>query len=249
MMVARRPPRLVRLLVGLLVPREEREYVLGDLEESAARGRRRSWLWEIAGALQLRVGRRRKVPRRATRRGDTMLEELMRDVRFGLRMMARSPGFTMVALITMAVGIGANTALFSVVNGVLLKPLPYPEAERIVYLMENNLSRGWNSFTIAPFNFRDWQEQNRSLELMAAYRPRSVTYTGGARPRKLAAYEVSEGYLAILGGEPVVGRGFVEEDMTPNREGVVLLDYGLWQESFGGDPDVLGRSMVLDGEP
>jgi putative ABC transport system permease protein len=178
-----------------------------------------------------------------------MLQELIRDVRFGLRMMARSPGFTIVALITMTVGIGANTALFSVVNGVLLKPLPYPEAERIVYLRENNLSRGWNSFSIAPFNFRDWQEQNRSLELMAAYQSRSVTYTGGERPRRLAGYEVSEGYLPILGGEPVVGRGFAEEDMSPNREGVVLLDYGLWQESFGGDPDVLGRSMVLDGEP
>jgi putative ABC transport system permease protein len=178
-----------------------------------------------------------------------MLQELARDVRFGLRMLARSPGFTIVALITMALGIGANTALFSVVHGVLLKPLPYPEAERIVYLMENNLSRGWPAFTISPFNFRDWQEQNRSMELMAAYRSRTVTYTGGDRPQRLAAYEVSEQYLPILGGGPVVGRGFVEEDMGPNREGVVLLDHGLWQESFGGDPDVLGRSMVLDGEP
>jgi len=178
-----------------------------------------------------------------------MLQELTRDLRFGLRMLARSPGFTIVALITMAVGIGANTALFSVVNGVLLKPLPYPEAERIVYLMENNLSRGWPTFTVSPLSFSDWQEQNRSMELMAAYRSRSVTYTGGERPRRLAAYEVSEEYLQILGGEPVVGRGFAEEDMSPNREGVVLLDYGLWQESFGGDPQVLGRSMVLDGEP
>jgi putative ABC transport system permease protein len=256
-MRARRPPRLVRLLVGLLVPRDEREYLLGDLEESAARAprgadarvMRRSWAREVTGALKLRVGPRRKVPRSAMRKGDTMLQELARDVRFGLRMMARSPGFTIVALITMAVGIGANTALFSVVNGVLLRPLPYPEAERIVYLRENNLSRGWTSFTIAPFNFRDWQDQNRSLELMAAYQSRSVTYTGGERPRRLRAYEVSEQYLAILGGDPVVGRGFAEEDMSPGREGVVLLDYGLWQESFGGDPDVVGRSMVLDGEP
>jgi putative ABC transport system permease protein len=178
-----------------------------------------------------------------------MLQELTRDVRFGLRMMARSPGFTIVALITMALGIGANTALFSVVNGVLLKPLPYPEAERIVFLMENNLSRDWNSFTISPLNFRDWQEQNRSMELMAAYRSRTVTYTGGERPRRLAGYQVSEEYLQILGGGPVVGRGFVEEDMGPNREGVVLLDHGFWEESFGGDPEVLGRSVVLDGEP
>jgi len=177
-----------------------------------------------------------------------MLQELTRDVRFGLRMMARSPGFTIVALITMALGIGATTAIFSVVNGVLLKPLPYPEAERIVYLAENNLSRGWATFAVSPLNFSDWQEQNRSMELMATYQSRSVTYTGGERPRRLAAYEVSEEYLQILGGGPVVGRGFVEEDMGPNREGVVLLDHGFWQESFGGDPEVLGRSMVLDGE-
>jgi putative ABC transport system permease protein len=178
-----------------------------------------------------------------------MLQELTRDVRFGLRMLARSPGFTMVALITMALGIGATTAIFSVVNGVLLKPMPYPEAERIVYLAENNLSRGWPTFALSPLNFSDWQEQNRSLELMATYQSRSVTYTGGERPRRLAAYEVSEEYLQVLGGGPVVGRGFAEEDMGPNREGVVLLDHGFWQESFGGDPEVLGRSMVLDGEP
>jgi len=178
-----------------------------------------------------------------------MLQELTRDVRFGLRMLARSPGFTIVALITMALGIGANTALFSVVNGVLLKPLPYPEAERIVYLMENNLSRGWATFTISPLNFRDWQEQNRSLELIAAYRRRTVTYTGGDRPRRLRVYEVSEGYVPILGGDPAVGRGFLEEDMDPNREAVVLLDHGFWEEAFGGNPQVVGRVMLLDGVP
>jgi predicted permease len=178
-----------------------------------------------------------------------MLRGLARDVSFGLRMMARSPAFTIVALITLALGIGVNTALFSVVNGVLLKPLPYPQAERIVYLMENNLSRGWNTFTLSPSNFRDWQEQNRTLELTAAYRSRSVTYTGGDRPRRLRGYEVTEQYLSILGGQPVLGRGLVELDMIPSREGVVLLDHSFWEESFGGDPEVLGRSMVLDGEP
>jgi predicted permease len=148
----------------------------------------------------------------------------------------------------MALGIGANTAMFSVVNGVLLKPLPYPEAERIVYLRENNLPRGWTSFTISPENFWDWQEQNRSMERMAAYRSRNVTYTGGDRPQRLSAYRISEEFLDMLGGEPVLGRGFGADDMDPNREGVVLLDHGFWEQSFGGDPEVLGRNMVLDGE-
>ncbi|UCG84773.1 MAG: ABC transporter permease [Gemmatimonadota bacterium] len=257
-MSAPRTSRLIRFLVGLVVPRSEREYFLGDLEESVIREqgsghdaeRRSSSLRELAGAFQLLFGPRRKVPQQRRRnRGDNMLQELARDVRFGVRMMARSPGFTIVALITMALGIGANTAMFSVVNGVVLKPLPYPDAERIVFLMENNLSRGWNSFTIAPQTFLDWQEQNRSMELMAAYWSRTVTYTGGDRPERLAAYQVSEEYLEILGGEPVLGRGFVEEDMDPNREGVVLLDHGFWRESFGGDPDAVGRSMVLNGVP
>jgi putative ABC transport system permease protein len=177
-----------------------------------------------------------------------MLQELARDVRFGLRMMARSPGFTIVALITMALGIGANTAIFSVVNGVLLKPLPFPEADRLVYLRENNLPRGWSSFTIAPLNFWDWQEQNRSLELIAAYRVRSVTYTGGDRPETLRAHQVSEEYLEILGGEPMLGRGITMEDLEPGREGVVLLDHGYWQQTFGGDRGIVGRSMVLNGE-
>ncbi len=178
-----------------------------------------------------------------------MLQGLARDIRFGFRMMTRSPGFTVVALVTLALGIGANTALFSVVNGVLLKPLPYPEAERLVYMMENNISRGWSTFTMSPLNFRDWQEQNRSMELMGAYWPRTVIYTGGDRPERLAALRISEDYLEIVGGEPVMGRGFNEEDMIPDRDGVVLLDHGFWEGSFGGDREVLGRSMVLDGVP
>ncbi len=257
MSAGRRVPRLIRFLLKLVVPRSEREYFLGDLEESLARSheagrepsRRRSNLREAAGAFQLLIGPRLKIREPRSGRGDNMLQELARDLRYGLRMMVRSPGFTIVAMITMALGIGANTAMFSVVNGVLLKPLPYPDAGRIVFLLENNLPRGWTFFTIAPPNFRDWQAQNRSMDLMAAYWPRTVTYTGGDRPRRLDAYQVSEDYLAIVGGEPVLGRGFTREDLEPSRQGVALLDHGLWQQSFGGDPDVLGRSMVLNGEP
>jgi putative ABC transport system permease protein len=251
---------LARVLVRLLVPKADREYFLGDLEEATARDRMdgaaitclqrgRSVARELTGAIQLMRGRRRAAQRSTRSRGDNMLQELMSNVRFGLRLMLRTPGFTVVALLTMALGIGANTAIFSLVNGVLLKPLPYPEAERIVYLMANNLQRGWSSFSISPLDFWDWQKMNRSTELLAAYRWTSVTYTGGDRPESMSALNVSEDYLPILGGEPVLGRGFSGEDLDPTREAVVLLSHGVWQSSFGSDPNVLGRSMTLDGEP
>ena len=177
-----------------------------------------------------------------------MLQELLFDLRFGLRMMVRSPGFTCVALVTMALGIGANTAMFSVVHGVVLKPLPYPEASRIVLLRENNLSRGFTSFTISPLNFWDWQRRNRSMDRLAAMLGAAVTYTGGDRPENLPALRVSEDFLEILGGNPVRGRGIRKEDLDPNSEAVVVLTYGFWQRTFGGDANVLGRTLVLDGE-
>jgi putative ABC transport system permease protein len=176
-----------------------------------------------------------------------MVHELFFDLRYGLRLMLRSPGFTLVALVTMALGIGANTAIFSIMNGVILSPLPYPESGRIVRLWENNLARGWGTFSIAPLNFWDWQERNRSMELMAAYRTTTVNYTGGDRPESLSAYRVSEDYLTILGGEPIRGRGITAEDLDPDAEPVVVLTYGFWQRAFGGSPDVLERTMVVDG--
>ncbi len=176
-----------------------------------------------------------------------MIRELVSDLRFGLRVMLRSPGFTSVALLTMALGIGANTAMFSLVHGVLLEPLPYPEADRIVLLTENNLSRGWDSFSIAPLNYWDWQERTRSMELMAAYQGTSVNHTGGDRPETLSAYRVTETYLPILGGVPTLGRGISRTDLDPKGEAVVVLTHGFWQRTFGGDRKILGRTMVLDG--
>jgi len=176
-----------------------------------------------------------------------MLPDLLRDVRHGVRAMLRSPGFTAVALVTMALGIGANTAMFSIVNGVILKPLPYPDADRIVYLRENNLSRGWTSFSIAPLNLWDWQERTRSLDALAAYQSGSAAYTGGDRPQRLSVYRVSQGFLEILGGEPTLGRGITAADLAPSAQDVVLLTRGFWQRAFGGDPAVLGRTVTLDG--
>jgi len=178
-----------------------------------------------------------------------MLRELLSDLRFGLRTLLRSPGFTVVALVTMALGIGANTAMFSIVRGVLLRPFPYPESDRIVRVWENNLSQGWETFSLAPLNFWDMQDQNRSLEALGAYRTTMVTYTGGDHPESLPALRVSEEFLGILGGEPTLGRGITQEDVTPDVEGVVLLSHGFWQESFGGDTGILGSTLILDDLP
>lgn len=176
-----------------------------------------------------------------------MFRELAYDLRHGLRLAVRSPGFTAVALVTMALGIGANTSMFSIVNGVILTPLPYPEADRIVLLTESVPARGWQTFSVAPLNYWDWEEQNRSMELMAAYRNNSLTYTGGDQPQTVAATQATEDYLTILGGQPVLGRGITEEDLDPDAEAVVLLTHGFWLRAFGRDRDVLGRTMTLDG--
>jgi len=275
-------PRLARLLFRCLLPEEEREFFLGDLEESRKRGgieeasRRPArlggpggfgghaglrdagkgpgvWFWskEIFGALSLRSAPGRRSGRHSTRnpppKGDGMLKELLSDLRFGLRMMLRSPVFTIVALLTMALGIGANTGMFSLVHGVVLKPLPYPDPDGIVILTENNLTYGWTTFSISPPNYWDWEERNRSMERMAAYQRNSANYTGGDRPESLLTYRVTEDFLPILGGDPVRGRGIIEADVHLDSEPVVVLTHGFWQRAFGGDPEVLGHTMNLDG--
>lgn len=247
-MTPRRPnprarPVLVGTVVRLLVPKDEREFFLGDLAESG----RRVGLRELLGAAALRVSWSRTPRNQAPRGGGGMLRQILLDLRFGFRMMLRNPGYTSVALVTMALGVGANTAMFSIVHGVLLKPLPYPEPDRIVLLQESNLSRGWASFTIAPPNFWDWQQRNRSLEVSAVFQPASAIYTGGDRPETVPVFRASDGFLEILGGEPTLGRAIAHGDLDPTAPPVVILSHGFWQRTFGGDPAILGRTMTLDG--
>jgi putative ABC transport system permease protein len=177
------------------------------------------------------------------------MQELFQDLRYGLRTLLRTPGFTLVALLTLALGIGANTARFSIVHGVVLRPLPYPEASRIVRVWESFLSQGWSTFSFAPLNLWDWQERNRTLELLGAYQTTVVNYTGGDRPESLPALRVSEDYLEILGGKPTQGRGITADDLEIDSQAVVILSHGFWQRAFGGRPDVLGTTLVLDDVP
>jgi putative ABC transport system permease protein len=250
------PPRAARWLLERLLPVEEREFVLGDLEEIFAtdaaakedRASRRRRYWRAGfGALIAFAGRKHSAPV-ARRQGDGLMSNLLRDARYGLRLLVRRPGFTLVAVLTLALGIGANAAIFTVAHTLLLKPLPYVDAERIVLITENNLPRGWTSFAVAPANFFDWRQRARSFESMAAWSGRSYNYTGGETPERLRGLTGTQGFLETLGGTPVLGRGFLPAEFEDGQDLVVILNHGFWRREFGADPGVLGRRIMLNGQ-
>jgi len=172
---------------------------------------------------------------------------MIKDVRYAFRALARRPGFTAVAVITLALGIGANTAIFSVVYGVLLRPLDFPQAERLVALREANALKQPDA-QIAPGNFLEWQRQNTVFSDIAAYRTVSYNLTGDGDPERLLAGRISAGLFKTLGVRPVVGRDFLAEEDQPGREKVVIIGARLWQRRFASDPGVVGRSLKLSGE-
>ncbi|HYE16499.1 MAG TPA: ABC transporter permease [Pyrinomonadaceae bacterium] len=176
------------------------------------------------------------------------MRTLLNDVRFALRRLAKSKGFTAVAVASLALGIGANVAIFSVVNAVLIRPLPFPEAERLVMVWEDNSALGFPRDTPAPANYADWKAQNQSFEDMAALATRSFNITGDGEPEKVSAYRVTANLFGVLGVRPAVGRAFNEEDDRPGAAKVVILNYGLWQRRYGGERSVVGRDILLDGE-
>jgi predicted permease len=167
------------------------------------------------------------------------------DIRYGLRMLAKSPGFTAVAVITLALGIGANTAIFSVVNGVLLNPLPYAEPDRLVALYSRTPdSPRWS---ISYPNFLDWVHDNRSFSALAAYRGDDFNLTGMGEPERLPAEMVSASLFPLLGVKPVIGRLFRPEEDQLGAAPVVLISGGLWKRKFGSAPDAVGKSLTLNG--
>ncbi len=175
------------------------------------------------------------------------LDRLMQDVRFGMRMLAKSPGFTTVAILTLALGIGANTALFSIVNGVLLNPLPYPEPEQLVELRESkpNFATGSISYP----NFLDWQKDNHTFASMTILRGnRSFILTGLGEAEQVDAVFVSTGFFEQLGVNPVLGRAFAPGEDRIGAAPTVMITGGFWKRKFGSAQDVLGKSLTLDGK-
>jgi putative ABC transport system permease protein len=173
--------------------------------------------------------------------------DLGQDLRYGLRTLAKNPAFTSIAIVALALGIGANSAIFSVVDAVLLRPLPFKKPEQLVMLWENATHLGFPKNTPSPANFLDWQKQAGAFTGMAAMVERSFNLTGVGEPERLDGRRVSANLFDLLGVRAVLGRTFVPDDDRPGSH-VVLLSYSLWQRRFGSDPNVIGRALALNGE-
>jgi len=170
---------------------------------------------------------------------------LVQDLKYGLRMLTKNPGFTAVAVVTLALGIGANTAIFSVVNAILLRPLPYKEAQRLVVVWETEPSGPGNLYPDTSPDFEDWRKQNKVFESIGAATRSAAALTGISEPLQLRGWEVSPEIFQVLGVQPLMGRTFSAGETGHHR--VVGLSYGLWQRAFGGDRRRGGRKITLYG--
>ncbi|HKJ92901.1 MAG TPA: ABC transporter permease [Longimicrobiales bacterium] len=177
------------------------------------------------------------------------LRTVGQDLHFALRMLRKSPGFTAVALLTLALGIGANSAIFSVVNGVLLEPLPYRQSDRLAYIYSQFPTLGFDEFWVSPPEYRDLQERALSFQSIGAWRTGRVNVAGADNPLRVTAAVVSAEFFTTLGVSPILGRPFNTDEDTPNGPAVAVISRGLWQRAFGGDPQLVGKRVQIDGEP
>ncbi len=177
------------------------------------------------------------------------METLFKDIRYGVRSLLKRPGFTVVAVMTLALGIGANTAIFSVVNTVLLRPLPYRDAKNIVAIWQNNAKAGVARNDVSPANFLDWQDQSRSFASIAGVEPFGFSMIGNGEPEQFRAWLVTTGFFETLGTNAIRGRTFTAQDYQPGNERVVVIGYALWQRRFGGDQNLVGQKLTLNGQP
>jgi putative ABC transport system permease protein len=173
------------------------------------------------------------------------MNAITQDLKFAVRMLAKSPGFTAVAILTLALGIGANTAIFSIVNAVLLRPLPFKDSAQLVRLRETHKNVG--NVSVSYPDFLDWREQSHSFAGMAVINNVGFNLSGIAQPENIGGYAVSPNFLALVGVRPVLGRDLLPSEEKPGTAPVVLLSYQLWQSHLGGDPAAIGRSITLDG--
>ena len=174
---------------------------------------------------------------------------LLQDLRFAIRQLRKSPGFALTTVLTLALGIGATTAIFSLINTVLLRPLPFPEPDRVMSAMALQTSGGAAGIAenLSYPDFFDWRTRNHSFEALASFHPDDRALTGAGSPQHLESQTVSSEFFRVLGVNPMVGRGFVADDEKPGAHAAVL-SHETWQSIFGADPNIVGRTITLDGK-
>jgi putative ABC transport system permease protein len=182
-------------------------------------------------------------------RGVSVIETLLQDLRYALRMLRNNPGFAAVAILTLALGIGANTAIFSVIDSVLLRPLPYQDPAGLVMVWENNSQHPNPHNTVSPPDFLDWQSRNSAFAEMAAIFDQHANLTGNGLPQEVVLQDVSANFFSVLGVNPILGPGFTSENGRAGHDKVVIISYGFWKERFGSDTEIIGKTLVLNGHP
>jgi putative ABC transport system permease protein len=176
------------------------------------------------------------------------MSNLLQDLRYGFRMLIKGRGITAAAVFALAIGIGANTAIFSIIDTVLLRPLAFPESERLITIFETNESRGFSRLPVTAANFADWRRASTTFEDMAVFRHVDMNLTGSGDPVRIRGWRVSSHIFHVLGVEPFKGRSFLTEEGEPGKHRVVILGHAFWNRRFGADPDILGKSLLLDEE-
>src|SRR5215510_13065326 len=175
------------------------------------------------------------------------MQTMLNDLRYGVRMLFKSPGFTLVAVITLALGIGANTSMFSVINGVLLNPLSYPKPDRLIAISQSAPSSGFQKYGVSEGLYEEYRNHNKTFQDVAAYHFFQASLLHGAEAQRIGVAHTSINTLATLGLQPSLGRDFLPEEAQRGRNNVALLSYGFWQRRFGSDPQIVGRVLSLDG--
>lgn len=240
-----------RRALGRRIEEELQFHLQMQMEEYSRRGMELS---DAQAAARSKVGSITYVTEEVYRMNTlSFLEEIVRNVRFSLRSLRRSPGFAVAAILTLAIGIGANTAVFSVVDGVLLKPLPYAEPGRLISVQHTapgapGLMSASGDLRLSASMFFTYADHNRSFEAIGGWTAATATVTGKGEPEEVRAIIVTKGVLEALGAKPVAGRWLTESDQSPGSARVVMLSYGYWQRRFGGDPTVIGKNLTVNAQ-
>ena len=178
------------------------------------------------------------------------MDSLIKDIRYGFRGLLKRPGFTVIALVALALGIGANTAIFSLVNAVVIRPLPFPEPDQLVWVY-GNIRNGGSRASVSPLDFLDYRSQNKTFEQFAASgtSPRPMNLTGTGEPERLMASAVTGNYFDTFKVYPALGRGFSLENEKTGQDHVTVLSHAFWQKRFAGDPEIINKTIMLDSKP